>query len=152
MELEALQLQVNFQSKQLTHEEWNATKECAGNIQAAFQVYLKERASYWSTYVSDLFPIIRDLTSSLRSGDWNLYLCAVERATSLFFFFGRTNYSRWTPLFLQDCYQLKEKFPLHYDSYMNGGFVMNTTRKGSGMPFDQALEQCYNRPAKVSGG
>ena len=157
MELEVLQLQVNFQSKQLTREEWNATKECAGNIQAAFQVYLKERVSlsqsfdYWSTYVSDLFPIIRDLISSLRSRDWNLYLCAVKRVTSLFFFFGRTNYSRWTPLFLQDCYQLNEKFPLLYDSYMNGGFVVNTTRKGSGVPFDQALEQCYNWPAKVSG-
>ena len=35
---------------------------------------------------------------------------------------------------------------------MNGGFVVNTTKKGSGVPFDQALEQCYNRPAKVSGG
>lgn len=55
-------------------------------------------------------------------------------------------------LFLQDCYQLKEKFPLFYNSYINGGFVVNTTRKGSGVPFDQALEQCYNRPAKVSGG
>ncbi|KAK1875448.1 Peptide chain release factor 2 [Dissostichus eleginoides] len=51
-----------------------------------------------------------------------------------------------------DCYQLKDKFPLLYDSYMNGGFVVNTTKKGSGVPFDQALEQCYNRPAKVSGG
>ena len=53
---------------------------------------------------------------------------------------------------LQDCYQLKDKFPLLYDSYMNGGFVVNTTKKGNGVPFDQALEQCYNRPAKVSGG
>ena len=35
---------------------------------------------------------------------------------------------------------------------MNSGFVMNCNRKGSGVPFDQALEQCYNRPAKVSGG
>ena len=35
---------------------------------------------------------------------------------------------------------------------MNGGFVVNTTKKGSGVPFDQVLEQCYNRPAKVSGG
>ena len=34
---------------------------------------------------------------------------------------------------------------------MNGGFVMNTTKKGtSGVPFDQALVQFYNRPAKVS--
>jgi hypothetical protein len=70
----------------------------------------------------------------------------------MFFFFGRTNYSRWTPLFLQDCYQLKDKFPLLYSSYMNGGFVVNTNRTGSGVPFDQALEQSYNRPAKVSGG
>ena len=29
---------------------------------------------------------------------------------------------------------------------------MNESRKGSGVPFDQALEQCYNRPAKVSRG
>ena len=29
---------------------------------------------------------------------------------------------------------------------------MNTTKKGSGVPFDQALEQRYNHPAKVSGG
>mgnify|MGYP002804435058 CR=1 FL=1 len=35
---------------------------------------------------------------------------------------------------------------------MDGGFVVNGDRKGSGVPFDQALEQCYNRPAKVSGG
>ena len=35
---------------------------------------------------------------------------------------------------------------------MNGGFVVNTTKKGSEVPFDQALEQQYNRPAKVSGG
>ena len=29
---------------------------------------------------------------------------------------------------------------------------MNTTKKGSGVPFDPASEQCYKRPAKVSGG
>ena len=155
-ELEALQ--VNCQSKELTGEEWNTIKERTDTLQAAFEAYLKERASlsqsfdHWNTYVYELFPIVRDLTNSMRSGDWILYLSAIERATSLFFFFGRTNYCRWTPLFLQDCYQLKDKFPLLYNSYMNGGFVVNTANKGSGVPFDQALEQCYNRPAKVSGG
>ncbi|KAK5888953.1 hypothetical protein CesoFtcFv8_015001 [Champsocephalus esox] len=105
-------------NKRISQMVWNTTKERADTIQAAFQVYLKERASrsqsfdYWNTYVSDLYPIVRDLTNSLRSGDWILYLSAMERATSLFFFFGRTNYCRWTPLFLQDCYQLKDKFPL----------------------------------------
>ena len=156
MELEALQF--DFQSKELSSEEWKSMKEQCNTIHAAFQAYIKERASlsqsfsYWSTYVFDLFLIIRDLTNSLRSGDWILYISAIERASALFFFFGGTNYCRWTPLFLQDCYQLKDRFPLLYNSYMNGGFVMNTTKKGSGVPFDQALEQCYNRPAKVSGG
>ena len=156
MELEALQ--VDFQSKELTSEEWKSMKEHCGTIQAAFQVYVKERASlsqsfsYWNTYISDLFPIIRDLTNSLCAGDWILYISAMERASTLFFFFGRMNYCRWTPMFLQDCYQLKDKFPLLYDSYMNGGFVVNTTKKGSGVSFDQALEQCYNWPTKVSGG
>ena len=156
MELEALQF--DFQSKELSSKEWKSMKEQCGTIQAAFQAYVEKRASlsqsfsYWNTYDSDLFPIIRDLTNSLRSGDWILYISAMERASTLFFFFGRTNYCRWTPLFLQDCYQLKDKFPLLYDSYINGGFVVNTTKKGSGVPFDQALEQCYNRPAKVSGG
>ncbi len=155
-ELEALQ--VKCRSTELTGEKWNTTKERVDTIETAFQDYLKERASlsqsfdYWKTYVSDLFPIVRDLTNSLRSGDWILYRSAMERATALFFYFGRTNYCRWTPLFLQDCYQLKKKFPLLYDSYMNGGFAVNTTKKGSGVPFDQALEQCCNRPAKVSGG
>ena len=54
-DLEALQ--VDFQSKELTFEEWNTTKERSSNIQTAFEVYLRERASqsqsfnYWNTYV-----------------------------------------------------------------------------------------------------
>ena len=81
-----------------------------------------------------------------------LYISAMERASALFSFFGRTKYCQWTPKFLQYCYQLRDEFPLFYDSYMIDGFIMNTTKKGYGVPFDQALEQCHNWPAKVSGG
>ena len=144
MELQGLQVN----SEALTSEDWQTAREVADGLQSAFDGYLDERAKlsksfeYWKTYVADLFPVIRDLTNSLRSGNWNAYLSAIERATSLFFFFGRTNYCRWTPLFLQDCYQLKNNFPLLHESYSNGGFVVNTTDKqGSGVPFDQALEQ-----------
>ena len=157
-EIEFGEFMVDCQSNRFNGEVWNATKKKVEAMEDDFGFYLQERHSksksfaFWNTYVSQLYPVARDLTNSMRSGDWRLYLSAVERATSLFFFFGRTNYCRWTPLFLQDCYQLKDKFPLLYESYMNGGFVMNCNRKGSGVPFDQALEQCYNRPAKVSGG
>ena len=50
-------LQVNSQSEELTGEESNTTKEHANSIQAALQVYLKEKASlsqyfdYWNTCV-----------------------------------------------------------------------------------------------------
>ena len=151
-------LLVDCQSAELSSDCWNTKKEQSKATENCFLDYLKEKSlqsqsfAYWFVYVFELFPIARDLTNSMRSGDWILYLSAVERATSLFFFFGRTNYSRWTPLFLEDCYELKDKFPLLYSSYMNGGFVVNTSRKGSGVPFDQALEQSYNRPAKVTGG
>ena len=94
-ELEALQ--VNSQSEELIGEEWNTTKKHADTIQAALQVHLKEKASlsqsfdYWNTYVSNVFPIFRNLTNSLCTGDWILYLNAIERETSLLFLFGRTN-------------------------------------------------------------
>ena len=35
---------------------------------------------------------------------------------------------------------------------LNGRFTMNVTKKGSEVPLDHALEQCYNWPAKVSRG
>ena len=78
MKLEALQLK--FQSKELSSEEWKSKKEQCSTIEAVFQAYVKERASLSQSfilvtgthYVSDLFPIIRDSTNSLRSGDWIL--------------------------------------------------------------------------------
>ena len=79
-------LQANCESKELICEEWNTTKVRADTISAAFEVYLKDRAlshlNNWNTYVSDLFPILRDLTNSLLSGNWILYLSAVERTAS----------------------------------------------------------------------
>lgn len=149
---------LDFNCNEPSKDAWNSIKERSKAIELAFQAFLTEMSStsqsfaFWNTYVSELFPIARDLTNSQRCGDWILYVSAVERAISLFFFFGRTNYSRWAPLFLQDCFHLENKFPLLYKSYMDGGFVVNRCNKGSGVPFDQALEQSYNRPAKVSGG
>ena len=156
-EMDVEGLAVDCQSETLNSEVRNATKQRVEMIEKDFEIYLKETSlksksfAFWNTYVSDLYPIVRDLANSMRSGDWILYLSAVERATSLFFFFSGTNYCRWTPIFLQDCYKLEHKFPLLRKSYIDGGLVVNGDRKGSGVPFDQALEQCYSRPANVSG-
>ena len=68
----------------------------------------------------------------------------------LFFAFDRTNYSRWVPLYYEDCIKLEETFPTIYDSFKEGGFVVHyTMRCGSGVPMDQALDKEYNKPTKV---
>ena len=80
-----------------------------------------------------------------------LYQCYGEGEHTVFLFWENELQSMNTIVFI-GLLSLKDKFPLLYDSYMNGGFVMNTTKKGIGVPFDQALEQYYKWPAKVSGG
>ena len=93
------------------------------------------------------------MTHSVRIGDWELYVSAMRRAMALFFVFGRTNYSRWGPLHLQDCLDLQRKFPQIYKVFKDKGFVMyHTNRQGSAVGFDMALEKVYNKPAKRTGG
>ena len=110
----------DYNSNEPSKDAWNTIKERSKAMEVDFQGFLTEMSStsqsfaFWNTYVSELYQ------NSQRCGDWILYLSAVERAISLFFFFGRTNYSRWAPLFLQDCFQLENKFPLLYKSYMDG--------------------------------
>ena len=79
-------------------------------------------------------------------------MSSIQRSLPLFFGYGKTNYSRWGPIFYEDCMDLKRKFPLIYESFINGGFVVHRTRLGSGTPMDQALEQIYNKPAKGASG
>ncbi len=85
-------LLVDCLSEEMTTDYWNTKKEQSKAIEEEFQDYLEEKArqsqlfAYWFTYVFELFQIARDLTNSMHYGDWILYLSAVERATSLFFF------------------------------------------------------------------
>lgn len=97
---------------------------------------------HWNNYVTDLFQILTDLTNALLSGNLTPYIRDVDRATSLLLLLGMTNYT----IILAG---LKEKFPRVYNLYMNGGIVMSTNKS---VLFDQALEQRYNRHAKVNEG
>ena len=157
------ELQKLFQSKDLDQqkisEQWKTCQELVVNFTKAFNKYKEagkaqsEQFQYWSTFLDNLFPILRDLTRSHREGNWQLHLSAVRRALPLFFAFDRTNYSRWVPLYYEDCISLEETFPSIYESFQKGGFVVkHTVRHGSGVPMDQALEKEYNKPAKGPGG
>ena len=94
-----------------------------------------------------------DLTCSQRESNWDLHLSAVRRAIPIFFAFGRTNYSRWTPIYYEDCLNLKRDFPDIHTTFCGGDFVVHyTLRRAIGVPMDQALEKAYNKPAKGPGG
>lgn len=112
-----------------------------------------QNLEYWVLFLEEIYPVLRDLTHSIRIADWSLYVNAVSRSIPLFFGFGRVNYARYTPLFLNDCLELELKKPELYKHFMEGGWVYNYgQRKGSAIGFDMGLEKCYNKPAKSAAG
>lgn len=98
-------------------------------------------------------PVLIDMTRSFREANWTLHLQAIRKAIPLFFNCNRTNYCRWTPIYFEDCLNLKNKHPQIHQSFCEGNFVVHhTNRRFSGMPMDQALEKEYNKKAKGPGG
>ena len=109
--------------------------------------------AYWNNFLTNLAPVLRDLTRSFRDADWYLHLSSVSRSIDLCFSFDRINYKRWLPMYYEDCLALPERFPKMHNSFLKGDFVVrHTSRKGSAVPMDQALEKAYNKPAKSSAG
>ena len=109
--------------------------------------------AYWNNFITNLAPVLRDLTQSFRQADWHLHLSSVDRSIDLCFSFDRINYKRWLPIYYEDCVSLPLRFPKMNSSFMKGDFVVrHTTRRGSAVPMDQALEKAYNKPAKSSAG
>ena len=82
-----------------------------------------------------------------------MYFKWINKCLKIFFAFDRINYSRWCTLFLDDCLKLQETHPHIYNEFKKGNFaVQYSNKRFSSVPLDQALEQHYNKPAKVSGG
>ena len=82
-----------------------------------------------------------------------MHLSAIHQALPLVFAFDRTNYKRWLLLYFEDCLSLPIKYPLIYESLLDGKFVVNLSkRSASAVPMDQALESKYNKPANSASG
>ena len=90
---------------------------------------------YWNNFIEDIYPILRNLTTSIRNGEWT----PLRETLPLLFAFDSTNYSRWGSLYYEDCLSLKDKFPTIYNEFVKGNLVVNfTTRKRNSVPMDQA--------------
>ena len=56
-------------------------------------------------------------------------------------------------MYYEDCLALLKHFPKMYESFLNGDFVLkHSSRKGSTVPMDQALEKACSKPAKSFAG
>ena len=57
------------------------------------------------------------------------------------------------PLYFEDCLSLTIKYPLIYESFLDGEFVVKLNKRNAGaIPMDQASESKYNKPAKSASG
>ena len=91
---------------------------------------------YWSIFLDTVVFVLRDFTHLFREKDWCLHLSAVKRAMRLFFTFDHTNYSRWTPLYFDNCLKLEEN-----KKFMEGDFrAQQSIPASSAVPMGQALE------------
>ena len=52
-----------------------------------------ENFLYWELFLRDMFPCARDFEVSVRTGNWELFLSAVEWSLGIFFGAGKPNYS-----------------------------------------------------------
>ena len=137
---------------------WESYKVSLDRLHKAFLEFKgsnheNENFLYWELFLKDMFPCARDLEVSVRTGNWELFLSAVERSLGIFFGTGKPNYSRYGALFYQDCLDVQRKFPALHKHFKDGNFVCYLSeRKGSAIGFDQALEKAYNFTAKAAGG
>ena len=112
-----------------------------------------EQFLYWDNFLTQIFPVICDLTHSHRESNRELHLSAIRRALLLCFELDSVNYKRWLPLYYEDVVTLKERFPnIHARFSIDYFTIKHTRRVVSAFPVDQGLEKAYNKPAKGPSG
>ena len=139
--------------------DWEIYRDLVEEFSTEFSIF-QEKArdhskqfQFWETFLKGIYPPLRDLKRSFRDGNWELHLSAVRRSLPLVSAFDRTNYKRWLPLYYEDCLSMEEKFPMMYENFKDGGFVVRMSkRRGRAVPMDQALEKAFNKPSKGQSG
>ena len=115
--------------------QWNLCQEKMVAFSNDFEIYCddgckkSQRFQYWDAFIHKIMPVLRDLTQTHREGDWSLHLSSVCQAIPLTFAFARINYKRWLPIYYEDCLQLEERYPLLYNAFIQGDFVVKHSNK-----------------------
>lgn len=107
---------------------------------------------FWEQYI-DMVDILLQFIKAEWSGNWDLYLSALDKMTPHFFAMDRPNYVRWLQVYIADMIMLESSHPKVHEEFLAGNFSVSH----SGHPFSQvstymALEQSINANSKSKGG
>ncbi|XP_070548281.1 uncharacterized protein [Ptychodera flava] len=118
-------------------------KCCESNVNYAF----------WSSYLN-MVQLLLLFIRGTREGDWHLHLAAIRQMLPWYFAYGKVNYSRYLPVYLQEMLALPQAHPHVYEKFCEGEFAV---QRSCDHPFsmtacDQVIEQTFNRESKTKGG
>ena len=106
--------------------------------------------SHWDSFLQAGDTLVRLLRAD-REANFLVHIVAGKETVPYFVLAGRTNYARYTPVYVAEMQQLEKKQPLMYRHMIEGEFVVRRSTSNC-IPTDQAMEQSINREAKSQGG
>ena len=108
---------------------------------------------YWIMFLNGADLLLRILCSE-READFQLHLNCMCEVMPWFRAAGRTNYSKYMPVYVAEMKALEHEQPEAYTFMQQGGFVVRRSehRSFNCVASDQALEQTINREGKSQGG
>ena len=109
--------------------------------------------TFWDSFIEAGELLLRLLRAEI-DADFELHLNAAAEVIPYFILAGRNKYSKYTPVYISEMWQLKEKQPDMYKHMEAGAFVVRRSEKVkfNSVSTDQALEQTINLKAKSKGG
>ena len=116
-------------------------------VQETAEGKIEKTAQYWINYVN-MVHLYHQLSRSVRTGDFKLYIDSLPKITNLFFSFNQPNYARWTVKYHDNLLKLPESHPQVYSEFKRKLFgIQRTTKPFSRTPIDLTLEQTINADA-----
>ena len=118
-----------------------------------FETGISQTFNLWNQYIK-MVHIMLNFIRVERIRDWELHLEAVTHMLPYFFAYDRTNYSRWTSVYLIDMRKLKYTAPEVYQEFHSGNHPVKRSNNSTfnHVWTDMGLEQSLNRDSKTSGG
>lgn len=125
-------------------------KQKINNMKA--QLASNPTAQLWIQYMG-MIDILRLFIKAERTGNWNLYLHALEKMLPYFAAAGHNNYAKSVHIHLQQMNQLKMQHPNVHEKFILGYHVIRrSNRFWGGLSPDLVIEQVLMRSIKTTGG